>query len=36
MVEEICYKFLRIVIPEYDQRNALQAVRIMRNYVFVV
>ena len=36
MVEEICHKFLRIVIPEYDQRNTLQAVRKMRNYVFVV
>ena len=27
MVEEICQKFLSIVIPEYDQRNTLQAVR---------
>ena len=36
MVEEICHKFLRIVIPEYDQRITLQAVRKMRNYVLLV
>ena len=36
MVEEICQKFLSIVIPEYDQRNTLQAVRKMRNCVLVV
>ena len=36
MDEEICHKFLSIIIPEYDQRNTLQAVRKMRNYVLVV